>query len=137
MYTIYTDANQEIMQLRHEIFVIEQGVPLELELEDCETDFLHLCKYQNNQLIAYARVSFKANQGHIGRVVVKKSLRKEGHGRDIMNYAENLVRLCQYKTIVLGAQLQAQNFYSKIGYIPFGDEYMDAGIRHINMKKQL
>lgn len=127
------------MDLRLQVFVNEQKVPLELELEDDESQFLHIACLQNNQTVATTRIGFnmKTMTAHIGRVAVSQKFRKQGLGRTIMEYAHQLIKICQYSKVELGAQLYAQKFYQKLGYTPYGDNYLDANIPHINMQKLL
>lgn len=132
-YKIYNEINKEIVELRSEVFILEQHVPIELELEANEGDYVHCCLYLDNQLIAYARV-LNAATPIIGRVCVKKEYRGKGYGRQIMELAERQIFL-KPATIIIHAQKSAQVFYEKLGYIPYGAYFIEANIPHIFMKK--
>ncbi|MCL2599171.1 MAG: GNAT family N-acetyltransferase [Firmicutes bacterium] len=155
---IFTKVDQAMMDLRCKVFVEEQGVPLALELEDDESQFLHICKYapkdkaqSKSVLVAYARVGFLGGvlhtdgsvqeicqkTAHIGRVAVDNKWRGKGYGASVMDGAERLIALAGYSIADLSAQLTAKDFYEKRGYVAYGKEYVDAGMLHIRMKKDL
>ena len=130
---ILYDINDDIKKLRTEVFIIEQHVPVELEIEVDEDKYVHCCIYADNLLIAYARVKL-SNPAIIGRVCVKKSYRGLGYGRKVMNLAESQISL--NTEIVLHAQLHAQKFYHSLGYKEVGQIFMEANIGHIQMNKK-
>ncbi|MCM1131204.1 MAG: GNAT family N-acetyltransferase [Roseburia sp.] len=129
---ILFDINEDIKTLRTEVFIIEQNVPVELEIEDNEDKYIHCCIYKEGILIAYARV-YLSNPAIIGRVCVRKNYRKLGYGKKIMKLAEKEIK--GINEIHLHAQTHAKGFYEALGYTPFGDFFLEAGIRHISMKK--
>ena len=125
---IERNLNPDIQKLREEVFVKEQQVPIELEIEQDEDEYLHCCIYLGGILISYAR----ASEGHIGRVCVKRGYRHQGFGEKIMYIAEQQI---SSKEIQIHAQVQARGFYESLGYQVYGKEFMEAGIRHIAMRK--
>ncbi|MDE7264575.1 MAG: GNAT family N-acetyltransferase [Anaeroplasmataceae bacterium] len=134
VYKNYADVTKDIIDIRRMVFIEEQGVPIELELEAEEKNYIHCCLYIEDKLIAYARVS-KQTPITIGRVCVKKEFRHLGYGNKIMRYAENQISISN-TDIFIHAQLQAKKFYESLGYIPFGNQFMEAKIEHIVMKKR-
>lgn len=132
-YKILNDINKDIVELRSEVFILEQNVPIELELESNEGDYVHCCLYLDDKLIAYARV-LNSSTPMIGRVCVKKEYRHQGYGKQIMDLAERQIFL-KPATILIHAQKSAQAFYEKLGYIPYGEYFTEANIPHIFMKK--
>lgn len=125
---IIFSITKDIIDLREEVFVKEQCVPVELEIEENEEEYIHCCIYLDNKLIAYAR----AKDGHVGRVCVKKEYRHLGYGRRIMEIAEQQL---SSKEIHIHAQVQAEKFYLSLGYETYGTPFMEAGIEHKYMKK--
>ena len=123
-----SSITNDIINLRVEVFVQEQGIPMELEIEKNEDEYIHCCIYLDNKLIAYAR----AKDGHIGRVCVKKEYRHLGYGRKIVLYAEKQI---SSKEIHIHAQVQAEKFYLSLGYKTYGEPFMEDGIEHKYMKK--
>ncbi|MDE5546180.1 MAG: GNAT family N-acetyltransferase [Anaeroplasmataceae bacterium] len=129
---ILNDINEDIKALRTEVFIEEQNVPVELEIEVNEDRYIHCCIYKDDILIAYARV-YLSTPAIIGRVCVKKNYRGLGYGRKVMQLAEG--QLQRINEVHLHAQIHAQGFYEALGYTPFGDIFSEAGIKHIAMKK--
>ena len=129
---ILYDISEDIKALRTEIFIEEQNVPVELEIEFDEDKYVHCCIYKDEILIAYARV-YLSNPVIIGRVCVKKRYRDLGYGRKVMELAEEQIK--GINEIHLHAQIHAKGFYEALGYTPFGDIFLEAGIEHISMKK--
>ncbi|MDE7213129.1 MAG: GNAT family N-acetyltransferase [Anaeroplasmataceae bacterium] len=130
---ILNDINDDIKALRTEVFIEEQHVPVELEIESEEDKYVHCCIYKDEILIAYARV-YLSNPAIIGRVCVKKNYRDLGYGNKVMNLAEN--QISSNTEIVLHAQLHAKGFYEGLGYEVVGQMFMEASIEHIEMKKK-
>lgn len=130
---IYTDA----LAIRKEVFVAEQGVSLELELEG-EKGPVYFTGYLNELPVATARVS-EEKQGvwHIQRVAVKKAYRKQGLASQLLNAIEIKAKANGIHTLTLGAQDQAQTFYKKLGYHVVGAGFLEAGIKHHRMDKTI
>ena len=125
------------LRIRHEVFVEEQQVPAELELDEHDATALHFIVLDGARPVATARVLLK-NEGRtakIGRVAVLKHARGAGIGKFLMQSLEKMPDLWCVSTFVLEAQTHALAFYERLGYRPHGDEFMDAGIPHFHMKK--
>lgn len=131
------DINNEIALLRHEVFVEEQGVTEEEEYDGNESDFIHFCMYENEELIGYARASVKEGTIHIGRVVIRKDKRKHGYGKEVVLFAEEYGIRAGCRVASLNSQIQAKGFYDKLGYEADGEVFIEAGIDHIRMSKNL
>ena len=127
--------------LRIEVFVKEQKVPIELELDDKDhsDNTVHIGYFHEDNLIGVARlIDMDKDVIHIGRVVIDKEYRGQGIGRELIIGCENIAQqILKRKTIIeLSAQIQAENFYKSLGYNRVNDKiYLDAGIEHVNMKK--
>ena len=127
--------------LRIEVFVKEQKVPIELELDDKDhsDNTVHIGYFHEDNLIGVARlIDMDKDVIHIGRVVIDKEYRGQGIGRDLIIGCENIAQqILKRKTIIeLSAQIQAENFYKSLGYNRVNDKiYLDAGIEHVDMRK--
>ena len=127
--------------LRIEVFVKEQKVPIELELDekDYSEHTVHIGYFNNDKLIGVARlIDMDKDVIHIGRVVIDKEYRGQGIGRELIIGCENIAQhILKRKIIIeLSAQIQAENFYKSLGYNRVNDKiYLDAGIEHVNMRK--
>ena len=127
--------------LRIEVFVKEQKVPIELELDDKDhsDNTVHIGYFHGDNLIGVARlIDMDKDVIHIGRVVIDKEYRGQGIGRELIIGCENIAQqILKRKTIIeLSAQIQAENFYKSLGYNRVNDKiYLDAGIEHVDMRK--
>ena len=130
-------------KLRTEVFVNEQNVPKELELDEKDNSeyTIHIGYFKDDKLIGVARlIDMDKDIIHIGRVAIDKNHRGEGIGYKLILGCEDIAKNVLNKdfTIELGAQLYAENFYKKLGYNRVNNNiYIDAGIKHIDMKKTI
>lgn len=123
-------------QIRLEVFVQEQNVPLEEERDEYDSTALHFLASENGAALGTARVILK-NAGaaaKIGRVAVAKVARGRGIGAALIRHIENVVPASEY---LLDAQSHALPFYERLGYSAYGDEFMEAGIPHFHMRKSV
>ena len=127
--------------LRIEVFVREQKVPMELELDekDHSENTVHIGYFSDDKLIGVARlIDMDKDVIHIGRVVIDKEYRGKGIGRELIIGCETTAKniLKREVTIELSAQIQAEKFYESLGYNRVNDTiYLDAGIEHVDMRK--
>jgi len=133
----YSNINDEIVAIRKEVFMDEQGILFEDEFEGGEETYIHFCLYNENVLVGYIRLTVVDCTLHIGRVAVKKEFRKKGLGRILMKTAEEYGVNNGCLEITLNAQLHAKGFYQKLGYTAWGDEFLEARIKHIKMTKKV
>lgn len=130
-------------KLRTEVFVNEQNVPIELELDEKDNSeyTIHVGYFKDDKLIGVARlIDMDKEVIHIGRVAIDKNHRGEGIGHKLILGCEDIAKNSLNKdfTIELSAQVYAENFYKKLGYNRVNDNiYIDAGIEHIDMKKTI
>ena len=127
--------------LRIEVFVREQKVPMELELDekDHSENTVHIGYFHDDNLIGVARlIDIDKDVIHIGRVVIDKEYRGKGIGRELIVGCETTAKniLKREVTVELSAQIQAEKFYESLGYNRVNDKiYLDAGIEHVDMRK--
>ena len=130
-------------KLRTEVFVNEQNVPIELELDEKDNSeyTIHVGYFKDDKLIGVARlIDMDKEVIHIGRVAIDKNHRGEGIGHKLILGCEDIAKNVLNKdfTIELGAQFYAENFYKKLGYNRINNNvYIDAGIKHIDMRKTI
>lgn len=130
----YEQHRQSILQVRKIVFIHEQQVPSELEVDELDPVSQHVLLMDNGKPVATGRLT---PEGHIGRVAVLKPFRGRGFGQQIIRMLEEIALQQGMQRLVLGAQCQAMPFYEKLGYRPFGELFMDAGIEHHMMEKHL
>ena len=128
----------EMLRLRSEVFVVEQNCVF-LDQDNVDQQCFHLLGYDENKLIAYARIvppGIVYNEASIGRIVTSSLVRKEGAGRELMKQSvERLYILYGKVTIKIGAQFYLKKFYESFGFTQIGNIYLEDGIEHIYMKK--
>ena len=136
-FKILNDTNDENKALRKKAFVIDRGVPENVEFDGRDSLLLHFCLYDNDKLAASLRAEEIENYVHIGRIVVNENLRKNGYGRKLLDYLCNWAKEKGYSFVELSAVNTARGFYEKVGFIAEGDYYEETGVPHIYMKKNL
>ena len=130
----WESVRDDAQRLRTEVFVIEQGVPIELEWDESDEVSIHAVVYgEDNQPIATGRL---LPDGHIGRMAVQKALRGTGIGRFLLTSLLREAQRLGHTTLVLHAQTYAVGFYLRHGFQPEGSEFMEAGIPHMLMRYQ-
>ena len=133
-----TDDFDTCLRLRFEVFVDEQGVPIEEERDALDDSALHLLATDNGTPLGTARIVFMGDTAKIGRVCVVKSARGTGLGAKLIEACVDAARARDGITRAkLGAQIHALGFYEKLGFEAYGDIYLDAGIEHRDMVRLL
>ena len=128
----------ELLQLRSEVFVVEQDCVYQ-DIDGKDQNALHVLGYKADKLIAYARI-FKPgdyfNEASIGRVIVKENERQYKYGYDIMRASIEAIKAYYNEDLIrISAQTYLKTFYSKMGFKAVGEMYLEDGIPHINMIK--
>ena len=135
-FKLLYDTNDGIKKLRYDTFVIERGVPQELEFDGKDSEFLHFTLWEEDEVVACLRVNENGNLLHMGRFAVKKELRKNGYGRILMEKLCEYAKEKGYSGVELSAVETAVGFYKKQGFETIGDYYLATGVPHIYMKKE-
>lgn len=133
-----TDDFDACMAIRNEVFVHEQNVPAELELDEHDATAVHLLAVDDEgRPLGTARLLIDGEQAKIGRVAVRRVARGTGAGAALMRAAMDELRARGVAQVSLGAQTHAIGFYEKLGFAAHGPEYDDAGIPHRDMTRRL
>lgn len=131
----WASTKQDAMLVRQEVFVEEQHVPPELELDEHDAYCVHAVAYDaDGTPVGTGRL---LSDGHIGRIAVRAPYRGDGVGSKLLAALMNEARRKRHLEVVLSAQRHAQNFYARHGFIAEGRIYMDAGIEHVTMRHAL
>lgn len=137
------EERQEALDVRHEVFVDEQGVSIDRERDEHDEYATHFVAYDGTQPVGAARLRPYVNadddesEGEIGkieRVAVRSERRGEGWGRKIMAAIETTAREEGFTTLRLDSQNDAVGFYERLGYEVVSGSFMDAGIPHRTME---
>lgn len=133
------DELYAILQLRAEVFIVEQNCPYQ-DLDNKDKKSYHLLGWDDDFLAAYTRIlpsGISFEEASVGRVVTSPKSRGKGTGRLLMEESiKNLYKLFGAVSIRIGAQLYLKKFYNSLGFEPVGDIYQEDGIEHIEMVKQ-
>jgi predicted GNAT family N-acyltransferase len=128
-------AREAMIEIRRVVFVVEQQVPIDIELDGCDPDCRHLLASDaDGTPIGTARM---VESGHIGRIAVVAAWRKRGVGSRLVDAMIDLARTAGLGSVDLDSQTHAIGFYEKLGFRAQGDEFMEAGIPHQNMYRSL
>ena len=126
----------QILRLRTEVFVVEQQCIYQ-DIDNKDKKAVHIFLKEKNEIIAYSRV-FKEKEyfenPSIGRVVVANKRRMYGVGKKIMNISIDYIKQnIKAKSIEISAQKYLKKFYSDLGFVQQGEEYLEDNIPHLRM----
>ena len=130
-----------LSQIRFAVFVREQGVPPELELDAMDADptqILHVVAANaQGEAVGTARMALEQPIPRIGRMAVLKAWRGKGIGQEMLEFLCAEAKRRGYQVVRLNAQTHATPFYYKQGFLSFGAEFVEAGIPHLEMRRGL
>lgn len=128
-------ARSRAAPIRFEVFVAEQGVPREIELDEHDPLCLHaLALDETGSAVGTGRL---LPDGHIGRMAVRRAWRGRGIGGAILERLIEAARSRGDAEVALSAQVQALDFYRTYGFAEEGERYLEAGIEHQAMRRRL
>jgi predicted GNAT family N-acyltransferase len=123
---------EQILDIRKKVFIEEQKVPVEIEIDEYESEATHFISYLKKEPIGCARIRFN-KFAKLERIAILKEYRGKGFGKKLSEY---LIKYCHKKNIIdirLNSQLYVADFYEKIGFKKVGKIFYEAGIEHVEM----
>ena len=140
-----------VYAVRHEVFVVEQGVPVELERDELDDAADHAVALDaEGEVVGTGRlVDGRIDQegllepgspggvGTVGRMAVAAPARGTGTGRALLDLLVGRAAERGLPAVELHAQVHARAFYERAGFTPFGEVYLEAGIEHLGMRREL
>jgi predicted GNAT family N-acyltransferase len=130
-----------ITALRHRVFVVEQGVPADVEQDGRDASAVHaLSRDATGAVVATGRLLLDAagpGCALIGRMAADPAVRGRGHGGAVLHALHRAAADRGQTAVELHAQLTARRFYERAGYTAVGEPYQEAGIAHITMRCEL
>ncbi len=123
--------------IRRSVFIDEQHVPEEIEMDADDTHAFHALAVDRLSPVGCGRMVAHDDYVKIGRMAVLRERRDEGIGRSILEFLMERAKQQGFRRAVLHAQLTAEGFYLKNGYIPEGEVFEEAGIQHRRMSREL
>ena len=140
----------EVWVLRYEVFVVGQGVPVELERDALDAGADHAVARLDGRLVGTGRLvdgrideqgelvpGTLGTVGTVGRMAVAQDARGTGTGRALLDLLVACAAERGLPAVELHAQLHARAFYERAGFTPFGELYLEAGIEHLGMRRDL
>ncbi len=128
---------EDALHVRRVVFIEEQHVPEEEEIDQYEDECTHVVIYDQDQPIAAGRLRELEGLAKMERICVLASHRKYGVGKLVMEKLESLAKSKGIEKLKLNSQTHAEDFYKKLGYETISDIFMDAGIPHVTMIKHI
>jgi predicted GNAT family N-acyltransferase len=131
----WSEARPSAQPIREAVFVAEQGVPPEIELDDWDERSEHAIAYDRaGRPVGTGRL---LPDGHIGRMAVRRESRGSGIGARLLEALVERARARGMRRVALNAQTHAAPFYARFGFTVAGQEFMEAGIPHVAMEREL
>lgn len=128
---------KDAYHVRSEVFINEQNVPPEIEVDEHESGAIHFVGYLEEEPIAASRLRTVDDYCKLERICVLKEYRGKHYGIQMIQEMEKYLADHQINKAKLNAQTHAEQFYKRLGYETISDEFMDAGIPHVTMVKEL
>ena len=126
----------ELLELRREVFVREQGVPPEMEHDELDITAIHAVARSDGEVIGTGRLMLLPGpEAHIGRMAIRSGLRRQGVGGRVLRFLESEAWALGVPAVLLHAQSYVAQFYRNHGYLEEGEQFTEAGIPHIVMRK--
>jgi len=130
------EQRDDALRVRIAVFVEEQGIPREEELDDADATAVHCAGYDGGVPVAAGRLVMGDGEAKIGRMAVLASHRGRGLGRAVLVALEREGAARGARLFRLSAQLHAAGFYERAGYLRVGEVYDEVGIPHVGMEKR-
>ena len=127
----------QIVRIRAEVFIREQNVDSEIEMDIKDDTAIHCLATLNNEPVGCLRILMNEDGVTVGRVAVRKPYRRMKVGKALMNFVETLPVVKEKGKIAVHAQLTAREFYLNCGFHEVSDIYEEANILHISMEKEI
>jgi predicted GNAT family N-acyltransferase len=136
---VVTDNEQlkDVFDIRIRVFVNEQNVSMEEEIDEFENVSTHFLLYDQEKPVGTGRLRMVDGVGKVERICILPSHRKGGGGKLIMEKIERFAKEKGINKLKLHGQTHAEKFYKKLGYETVSDVFMEAGIPHIVMAKEM
>lgn len=129
---------ERLLAIRHEVFVVGQRVPEDLEVDGLDPACRHFVAEDDGQLVGTARLRVTPDgRAKAERVAVLERARGRGLGRELMRAIEDEARRLGFEELVLYAQVNVVPFYARLGYVAVGAVFEEAGIGHLEMRLRL
>jgi len=124
---------EQVLQIRKKVFIEEQKVPVEIEMDEFDETAEHFIAYLDKEPVGCGRIRYNNDFAKLERIAITKNHRKKGYGTQLTNY---LIQYCKEKKIrkiVIHSQRYVLDFYRRFGFKIVGEPFDEAGIKHVKM----
>ncbi len=130
------EEREGAVAVRMRVFVEEQQIPAEEELDDADATAIHAVAVNNGKIVGTGRlIDLADGTGQIGRMAVDQEYRRRGTGGQILLFLEEQGRARGMIGFILHAQEYVKSFYARHGYVEHGDVFLEVDIPHVEMRK--
>jgi predicted GNAT family N-acyltransferase len=129
------EALQKVFAVRAIVFVEEQGVSYEEEVDGCDYSSVHFLATVGNEPIGAARLQLFKGYVKVGRLAIRKAYRGHGIGKGLFLFVLDYIAKMEYQKITLHAQAYLVKFYEDFGFVKQGEMFLEAGIEHYHMER--
>lgn len=133
------DELQAAFDIRRQVFIKEQGIPEEIEMDELDVEALHMIVLEEGMPVATARLRFpEEGLAKIERMAVLGDFRGLGIGTEMVSFLiDEISERADVEQIVLHAQFRAVDFYKSCGFKITSATFLEAGIEHVEMRKEI
>ena len=124
---------EKVIEIRKNVFIKEQNVPLEIEIDGLDPEAEHFIAYFNDKPIGCARIRSKDHSIKLERIAIIKEYRGKGFGTELTKFLIDYSKQKNFKEIFLHSQTYVSNFYKKLGFVSKRKHFFEAGIEHVEM----
>lgn len=124
---------EEAINIRKIVFIKEQKVPLDIEIDGLDSESEHFLAYLDDKPIGCGRVRTNNNYAKLERIAILKEFRGKGFGKELTNFLIDYCKKKNVKRIILHSQSHVVDFYKKFGFKIAGRPFFEANIEHLEM----
>jgi predicted GNAT family N-acyltransferase len=124
---------KKVIDIRKNIFVKEQNVPLDIEIDGLDPEAEHFIAYLDDEPIGCARVRADNRIAKLERIAILKKYRCKGFGTKLTKFLIDYCKKKDFQEIILHSQTYVSDFYKKIGFKSRGKTFFEADIEHMEM----
>ena len=127
------DDLEKVIEIRKNVFIKEQNVPLDIEIDGLDSEAEHFIVYLDDEPIGCARIRTNKNSAKLERISIIKQHRGKGFGKKLTKFLIDYCRKKNFNEIFLHSQTNVTKFYEKIGFKVRGEPFFEADIEHMEM----
>lgn len=124
----------QVLMIRAIVFMEEQGISQADEMDGHDLAAVHVLGVMDNEPVACGRIRYQGDRAFLQRLAVRRAWRGRGVGSELLDFMLEECRKSGFRRFELHSQTRATGFYRGHGFMPCGEEFMEAGIPHVNMR---